>query len=81
MIVQDEILHTVDRIRQRLDDMDRRKPTHRWWFRKWLPDRKGELCRVIARGRGRGPRNVLVEFEDGFRVVSTRFCVRRSGDD
>jgi hypothetical protein len=53
--------------------------THRWFFKKWLPERKGQLCRVLCRGRGgkRAPRNVLVEFQDGFRVVSTRFCVRK----
>jgi len=51
--------------------------THVWWFRKTLPARKGEACRVLARRNGTGPRNVLVEFADGFRVVSTRFCVRR----
>ena len=30
-----------------------------------------EMARLSA------PRNVLVEFEDGERVVGTRFCVRR----
>lgn len=54
--------------------------THYWYFKKWLPGRKGEPCRVLARGNGRGPRNVLVEFEDGFRAVGTRFCVRRRKD-
>lgn len=52
-------------------------PTHYWWYRKYLPERKGQACNVVARGNGRGPRNVLVEFQDGVRVVSTRFCVRR----
>lgn len=50
--------------------------THFWCFRKYLPERHGSACRVVARGNGRGPRNVLVQFEDGFRVVGTRFCVR-----
>jgi hypothetical protein len=49
-----------------------------WWFRRTLPERKGQECRVIRRGNGRGPRNVLVEFRDGFKVVGTRFCVRRA---
>jgi hypothetical protein len=52
-------------------------PDHVWRLRRYLPERYGQPCRVLARGRGRGPRNVLVEFEDGFRVVGTRFCVRR----
>lgn len=51
--------------------------THTWWFRKTLPERKGTPCRVIARGKGGGPRNVLVEFADGFHAVGTRFCVRK----
>lgn len=51
--------------------------THVWYLRAYLPERKGEPCRVLARGNGRGPRNILVEFADGFRVVSTRFAVRR----
>ena len=51
--------------------------THVWWFKKWLGERKGQPCRVLCRGNGKGPRNVLVEFADGFRVVGTRFCVRR----
>lgn len=51
--------------------------THVWYSRRTLPERKGCPCRVLARGRGRGPRNVLVEFEDGRRVVSHRFAVRR----
>ena len=51
--------------------------THVWFWRARLPDRKGQPCRVLARGNGRGPRNILVEFGDGFRVVSTRFAVRR----
>lgn len=51
--------------------------THFWCFRKYLPGRFGARCAVLARGRGAGPWNVLVEFEDGYRVVGTRFCVRR----
>lgn len=33
--------------------------THVWFRRRTLPERKGEPCRVLARGRGPGPRNVL----------------------
>lgn len=48
------------------------------WY--WHPtlmrpvDRKGQPCRVLARGR---LNNVLVEFADGFLVVTSRFAVRR----
>ena len=48
-----------------------------WRLRKWLPERYRQRCRVLAVGRGRGPMNVLVEFEDGFKVVGIRYCVRR----
>lgn len=54
--------------------------SHVWYFRKWLPERRGQPCAVLCRGNGRGPRNVLVRFPDGFTVVSTRFCVRRATD-
>ncbi len=25
--------------------------THRWHWRKWMPERHGQLCRVLAVGR------------------------------
>jgi hypothetical protein len=34
--------------------------------------RKGQLCNVVCRGRGPGPYNVLVEFSDGYRMVTCR---------
>lgn len=49
------------------------------WY--WRPsfmrpvDRKGEPCRVLARGRRN---SVLVEFPDGFRVITSRYAVRRA---
>jgi len=51
--------------------------TYTWRIRKWLPDRFGQTCRVITSVRGPGPRNVLVEFEDGHKVVTTRWSDRR----
>lgn len=53
------------------------EPTHYWRIRKTLPQRTGEPCRVVVRGRGPGPRNILVEFADGYRVVTHRHAVRR----
>jgi hypothetical protein len=47
---------------------------HVWYWRSRLPDRKGSPCRVVARSRRLG--SVLVEFEDGFRVVTSRYAVR-----
>ena len=49
------------------------------WF--WLPhphrpiDRKGEPCRVLARG---AMNTILVEFEDGYRVTTSRYAVRKA---
>jgi hypothetical protein len=46
-----------------------------WWWRTRLPERKGEPCRVLVRGR---MGSVLVEFPDGFRVVTSHRAVRRA---
>jgi hypothetical protein len=50
---------------------------HVWYWRaNWMRriERKGERCRVLVRG---AKNSVLVEFEDGFRVVTSRYAVRR----
>lgn len=47
-------------------------------------DRKGERCRVLARSpvptceRPRAMNSALVEFEDGYRVVTSRNGLRRA---
>jgi hypothetical protein len=38
-------------------------------------DRKGQRCRVIARG---AMNSALLEFEDGFRTVTSRSGLRRA---
>jgi hypothetical protein len=38
-------------------------------------DRKGELCRVVVRG---AMNSALIEFEDGWRVVTSRNGLRRA---
>lgn len=48
--------------------------THRWFWRKWLPERHGQLCRVLATGR---MNSALVEFEDGHKVITSRYAVRK----
>lgn len=48
---------------------------HVWFWRSRLPERKGQSCRVVARGR---MNSVLVEFADGFRVVTSRYAVRKA---
>ena len=47
---------------------------HYWRVRSRLPERFGELCRVLATGRLNA---VLVEFADGTRYVTCRYYVRR----
>jgi len=52
-----------------------------WFWKSRLPDRKGQACRVLARGK---MNSVLVEFEDGYKVVTSRYAIRKahpSNDD
>ena len=49
---------------------------HVWFWRSRLPERKGERCRVLARGR---MNSILVEFTDGYRTITSRYAVRRAG--
>ena len=52
------------------------KWTHIWFWRKRLPERKGQPCRVFVRSRRMN--SIAVEFQDGFRVVTSRFAVRKA---
>jgi hypothetical protein len=54
-----------------------RVPTydHTWYWRARLPERKGQPCRVLARG---SMNSILVEFADGFRAITSRYAVRRT---
>lgn len=47
---------------------------HEWYWIKKLPERKGQRCRVVARGR---MNSIAVEFKDGHMVVTSRFAVRK----
>lgn len=48
-----------------------------YWRPSWMRpiDRKGARCRVVVRGK---KNSVLVEFEDGFQVVTSRYAVRKA---
>jgi hypothetical protein len=46
-----------------------------WFWRVKLGDRKGQPCRVLARG---AMNSALVEFEDGFRSVVSRNAIRKA---
>lgn len=48
---------------------------HVWFWRSRLPERKGQRCHVFARG---GRNSIGAEFEDGFRVITFRYAVRRA---
>lgn len=45
-----------------------------WRVRSRLPERFGQFCRILARGK---KNNALVEFADGYRVVTSRNYVRK----
>jgi len=45
-----------------------------WRVRSRLPERFGQFCRVIIRGR---MNTALVEFVDGFRVTTSRNYYRK----
>lgn len=55
---------------------------HVWWWRVRpvdlvtgaVTDRKGQACRIVARG---AMNSIDVEFPDGFRVITSRYAVRR----
>lgn len=42
-----------------------------------LPERKGTFCRVLVRG---SMNSCLLEFEDGYKVVTSRNYIRRRTD-
>lgn len=46
-----------------------------WRWAARLPARKGTRCRVLVRGR---MNSALVEFEDGYKVVTSRNAVRKA---
>ena len=48
--------------------------SHYWRVRTRLPERFGQPCRVLARG---SLNTILIEFEDGSRVATSRNYVRR----
>lgn len=52
---------------------------HIWYWRASglrTVDRKGQRCRVLARAPKMN--SALVEFEDGFKVVTSRYAVRKA---
>lgn len=46
-----------------------------WHWRTKMPERHGSRCRIVERGK---LNSIMVEFEDGVRVVTSRFAVRKA---
>ena len=44
-----------------------------WRVKTRLPERKGTSCRILTRG---SKNSILVEFEDGYKVVTSGWSVR-----
>lgn len=49
-----------------------------WRVRTRLPERYGQACRVLARGK---LNSALVEFPDGYQTITSRNYLRRRRDD
>lgn len=45
-----------------------------WRVKTRLAERKGQACRILARG---AMNTILVEFEDGFKVTTSGWYVRK----
>jgi hypothetical protein len=48
--------------------------THIWRWKKYLPERHSQPCLVVFTG---ALNSALVEFWDGFQVVTSRYAVRK----
>ena len=55
-------------------DYDKTSYGYVWFWKSRLPDRNGQPCRIVARGK---MNSILVEFSDGFRVITSRYAVRK----
>jgi hypothetical protein len=55
--------------------IERRDFPYVWFWRAKLGDRKGQRCRVWARGT---MNSIGVEFPDGFRTVTARYAIRKA---
>lgn len=54
--------------------MDKMYP-YIWRVKTRYPERKGQLCRVLARGK---MNSCLVEFEDGYKTITSRNYIRKA---
>ena len=49
--------------------------SHVWFWKTILGERNGQPCKIICTGK---LNSALVEFADGFRVVTSRYAVRKA---
>jgi hypothetical protein len=56
------------------NDQPQADPDYYWWWKSRLPERRGQLCFVTARGK---MNTIRVEFLDGFIVFTSRYAARR----
>lgn len=47
---------------------------YKWRVKTRLPDRYGQRCQVLARGK---MNSCLIMFEDGYKVITSRNYVRK----
>ena len=52
---------------------------YRWRVRARLPERFGQPCRVIVKSKAM--KSCLVEFQDGYQVITSRNYIRKRGPD
>lgn len=45
-----------------------------WRWKKWLGNRHRQPCRILARGLRMN--TILVEFDDGYKTITSRYAVR-----
>jgi hypothetical protein len=49
-----------------------------WRVKTHYPERQGQRCKVLVRGKHMN--SALVEFEDGFKIVTSRNYLRKAPD-
>ncbi len=58
-----------------MTDSPNQTTLYRWYWKARLPERRGQLFRVLARGRMNSCR---IEFDDGWQVVTSRNALRKA---
>lgn len=48
--------------------------TYIWFWRRRLPERKGQRCRILVHGT----KSIMIQFEDGIRVITSLNAIRKA---